>query len=70
MFANAPAVDDVTSTSNAFVAGTWASVDITPLITGNGSFNIALTTTSSTAFNLASRESGVNAPQLIIETIP
>jgi len=63
-------MDGVSATSGAFGSGAWTTVDITPLITGNGTFNIALTTTSLTAFSLASRESGVNAPQLIIETAP
>jgi hypothetical protein len=67
---NAPSMDGVTATSGAFGTGAWTSVDITPLITGNGSFNLALTTTNATAFSLASREAGANAPQLIIETAP
>lgn len=45
-------------------------VDITPLISGNGVFNMTLTTTNNTAFSLASRESGAKAPQLIIEMLP
>jgi hypothetical protein len=45
-------------------------VDITPLVTGNGSYNFGLTTTGTTAFSLASREAGVNAPQLVIEMVP
>jgi hypothetical protein len=69
-YGNAPAYDSVTSTSGSFGTGVWTTVDVTPLITGNGTFSIALTTTSSTAFSLASRESGANAPQLIIETSP
>ncbi|HJR79382.1 MAG TPA: DNRLRE domain-containing protein [Anaerolineales bacterium] len=67
---NAPAMDGVAATSGAFGTGVWATVDITPLVTGNGSYNLALTTTSSTAFSLASRETGANAPQLVIETAP
>ena len=67
---NAPAMDGVSATSGAFGTGVWTTVDITSLITGNGTYNIALTTTSGTAFSLASRESGVNAPQLIVETGP
>jgi hypothetical protein len=67
---NAPAMDGVSAASGAFGTGVWTTVDITPLITGNGTFNIALTTTSGTAFSLASREAGANAPQLIIETGP
>jgi hypothetical protein len=69
-YSNAPAVDGITGTSGPFGAGVWTTVDITPLITGNGSFNLALTTTNTTAFSLASRESGANAPQLVIETVP
>jgi hypothetical protein len=67
---NAPATDGVTGTSSSFSAGVWTTVDVTPLLTGNGTYNIALTTTNATAFSLASRESGANAPQLIIETVP
>ena len=67
---NAPAMDGVTATSGPFGASAWTTVEITPLITGNGSYNLALTTTSGTAFSLASREAGSNAPQLIIETVP
>ncbi len=69
-YSNAPAVDSVTGTSGSFGASVWTTVDITPLVTGNGSFNLALTTTNTTAFSLASREAGANAPQLVIETIP
>ena len=39
----------------------------TSFITGNGSFNLALTTTSSTAMSFSSRQ-GTNPPQLVIET--
>jgi len=67
---NAPAMDSVTVTSGSFGAGVWTTVDITSLVTGNGSYNFALTTTSGTAFSLASRETGANAPQLVIETAP
>jgi hypothetical protein len=66
----APAPDGVIGTSGAFGTGAWTTVDITPLVTGDGSFSIVLTTTNNTAFSLASRESGANAPQLIIETTP
>jgi hypothetical protein len=67
---NAPAMDIVTATSGSFGAGAWTNVDITQLVTGNGTYNFALTTTSGTAFSLASRESGAHAPQLVIETAP
>ena len=69
-YSNSPAVGDVTATSGPFGSGVWITVDITPLITGNGTVSIALTTTNNTAFSLASREAGTNAPQLIVETSP
>jgi hypothetical protein len=69
-YSNAPAVGAVTSTSGAFGTGIWTAVDITPLVSGNGTLNLALTTTNATAFSLASRESGANAPQLVVETSP
>jgi hypothetical protein len=67
---NAPAMDGVIATSGAFGTGVWTTVDITPLVTSNGALNLALTTTNATAFSLASREAGANAPQLVIETTP
>jgi hypothetical protein len=69
-YSNAPAVNGPTGVSGSFGSGVWTTVDITSLITGNSTFSIALTTTSNTAFSLASREAGANAPQLIIEMAP
>jgi len=66
---NAPALGNSAGSSNGFTAPVWTIVNITSLVTGNGTINLALTTSSSTAISLASRESGTNAPQLIIETI-
>jgi len=68
-FNNAPSVGNAAGSSNGFSGGVWTTVDITSLVTGNGTINIALTTSSSTAVSLASRESGANAPQLIVETL-
>jgi hypothetical protein len=67
---NAPAFGNVKTTSGPFTAPVWITLDITSLITGNGTYSIALTTTSATAFSFGSRESGVTAPQLIVETSP
>jgi hypothetical protein len=66
-FNNAPAVGGVLGSSGSISSGTWKTIDVTSFITGNGTFNLAVTTNSSTAISLASRESA-NAPQLIIET--
>ena len=45
----------------------YRTIVVTPLITGNGTYSIALTTASSTALSLASRQS-TNRPQLVITT--
>jgi hypothetical protein len=69
-YSNAPAVGPVLGSSGAVTTGAWTSVDVTSYITGNGSWNLALTTTGATAISLASRESGATAPQLVIQTGP
>jgi predicted outer membrane repeat protein len=67
---NAPPLGGTLGSSGLFGANAWISIDVTSYITGNGTYNLALTTPGSTAVSLASRESGANAPQLIIETAP
>jgi hypothetical protein len=66
---NAPPIGSSAGSSGAFSGGVWTTVDITSLVTGNGTLNIALTTSSSTAVSLASREAGANAPLLIVDTL-
>ena len=51
--------------SGKIAAGTWTSVDVTSAITGNGLVSFGLSTTSSTAVSLSSREGQV-PPQLVI----
>jgi hypothetical protein len=67
-YSNAPAIGNLLGTSGGFSAGFWTSVDITPYITGNGTYNVGLTVPGVTAISFASREAGTTAPQLIIET--
>jgi hypothetical protein len=67
---NAPALGSTLGSSGSFGAGVWISMDVTAYVTGNGTYNLALTTPGSTAVSLASRQSAANAPQLIIETVP
>jgi len=66
---NSPTVNSTTAGSSGPVstAGTWVNIDITSLVPGNGLISMAITTTSSTNISLASRESGANSPQLIIQ---
>jgi hypothetical protein len=65
---SAPPIGALAGSSGKVTLGTWTSVDVTSLITGNGTFSLALNTTNDTALSLASRESGANSPQLVVET--
>ena len=67
VYTNAPGFDATSSgASGPLTAGNWYTVDITSLVSGNGTYSIALVTSSTTAMSLTSRES-VSPPQLIVE---
>jgi RHS repeat-associated protein len=63
---NAPGLGGSLGTSGSFSTG-WTSVDVTAYITGNGTYNFAFSTGSSTNISFSSRE-GANAPKLVIQT--
>jgi hypothetical protein len=65
---NAPSGGTLLGSSGNFGAGNWTSVDVTSLITGNGIYDFALTTTSTVTLNFNSRDASQNEPQLVIET--
>ena len=62
-----PAVG-ATATSGGVAAGTTTSLDVTRLVTGNGTFSFALASSSATAISWQSREATANRPQLVVET--
>ena len=66
---NAPAYSPtVTAASTSYPANVWISLNVTPLVTGNGTYSFALTTPSGETM-LASKEGGTaTAPQLLIQT--
>jgi parallel beta-helix repeat protein len=64
---NAPAVGNILDSSGPIPAGSWVTLDVTSYLTGEGSYNFGVTTPGTTAISLASRESGLNSPQLIID---
>jgi chitodextrinase len=65
-YANAPAFGGVVGASETF-SSSVDEIDVTPLVTGNGAFSVALTTPGSTRITYASRETGAQ-PELVIET--
>jgi acid phosphatase type 7 len=66
---NQPAIDGPTLGSLGSVSkNNWYEVDVTSLVTGNGTFSIGGTSTSSDGAYYNTRESGANGPQLVITT--
>ncbi|HUR13676.1 MAG TPA: DNRLRE domain-containing protein [Mycobacteriales bacterium] len=65
--ASAPAVGTSLDVATGLASGAWAELDVTAGITGNGSVSLVLTTDSTTAASLSSRE-GTDPPQLLIDT--
>jgi beta-glucanase (GH16 family) len=68
-FASAPKMGKVIAKSNQVDNGHWVSIDVTDLLKGSdsGKISLALTTEDKTQINLAARESGSHAPQLIVQ---
>lgn len=64
-YRNMPGALAVTDSSGPFSSNTWVEWNVTALVNGTGQVSFALTSTSSTATNLASRESA-NKPQLVV----
>jgi parallel beta-helix repeat protein len=64
-FSNAPGFGGTVVASGAFPAGGYVEVDVTSLITGNGTYSLALIGPGSTAVSLASRESAT-PPELVV----
>lgn len=68
-YSNAPPVGEVVGSSGPFDGGTWTSVDVTPLLTGNGEVSVALTTTNRLGLTrYDSRETGSTSPKLALVT--
>ncbi len=65
VYGNRPATGEVVGSSGRVTAGTWTEVDVTSLVVGNGLLSLALTSLSTTATSLASRES-TNRPELVV----
>ena len=62
----APALGSLLVSSSSFPIG-WVTLDVTSYVAGNGTYSLGVTNLSSTAISMASRESGANSPQLIID---
>jgi hypothetical protein len=68
-YANAPVVGPVVATSGAVSRDAWISVDVTAAVQGQGTVSLAMDASGSSANVYASRETYLNAPQLVVETL-
>jgi Calcineurin-like phosphoesterase len=66
-YSNAPAIGAQIGATGALTAGTWATVDVSAKVLGNGSYSFALTTGTTSARLFDSRQAA-NPPQLVLET--
>jgi hypothetical protein len=65
----APALGGVVGRGPNIVVSTWASVDITGAVTGNGTVEFGLTTARTANNKFASRESSANPPTLVVTAV-
>jgi hypothetical protein len=65
----APAPGPVVAVSGPFSGDSWTSVDVTRLVSGDGAVDLVLTSDDGSTNLYASRETGVTAPQLVVETV-
>ncbi len=68
-YATAPTPGPVVASSGPVARDGWTSVDVTPLVHGDGVVDLVLTGNDRFAAMYASRETGVTAPQLVVETV-
>ncbi|HEX2089782.1 MAG TPA: DNRLRE domain-containing protein [Actinomycetota bacterium] len=69
-YSNAPSFSSSrTGSSGAFAASRWTSVDVTPAVSGNGTYSFAVLTSSATRIRFSSRQ-GDRPPRLVVETGP
>ncbi len=66
-YPQAPGLSSVIASSGPIEEGTWVTFDLSEFVTGEGSYSFAITTLSTRSISLASHESGINAPQLIVD---
>ncbi|PWR06676.1 hypothetical protein DKT69_36485 [Micromonospora sicca] len=64
---NAPPIDNTSiAATGRTTTGTWVTLDVTPLVSGNGTFTVGLTSTGASASSYGSRESST-APLLLLD---
>lgn len=68
VYNNAPTIGSVLNASGAVTTSSWAEIDVTSYITGDGLYSFGVTTTSNNPIRFRTKEASSNSPQLVIET--
>jgi chitodextrinase len=63
----APAMGSLLGSSPTFNSGSWVTIDISPYVTGEGTYSFGITTPGSSTLSFAAKESGTNAALLVID---
>jgi hypothetical protein len=66
---NQPAIESTPIATSPVTAAGWVTVDISSAITGNGTYDLELVSSSTTASAFSSREATTNQPDLVITTV-
>ncbi|MDX6538867.1 MAG: hypothetical protein QOI71_477 [Gaiellales bacterium] len=67
-YTNRPLVGALIGSAANFATNSWTTVDVTSVVKTAGTYSFEMNATSTTLKKYASRESGANAPQLVLET--
>ena len=65
-FNNAPAIGPEIISVDKVNKGQWVELDVSSIITSDGTYTLAITTTSNRNTNFSSREADNNTPQLVV----
>jgi hypothetical protein len=65
---NKPSLTGAAVNSGGHGGAAWVTVDVTSLISGDGSYSLALVSSNAKAVSYPSDESSTNRPQLVVET--
>ncbi|WP_426503119.1 DUF7594 domain-containing protein [Dactylosporangium sp. McL0621] len=68
-YTNAPAMGAEVGAGPNIAVNTWASIDITAAVAGNGTVGLGLTTARTGTNKVASRESAATPPTLVVKTV-
>jgi chitodextrinase len=63
----APTLGSLLSSVSSFTSGSWVILDVTPFVTGEGTYSFGITTPGSSTLSFAAKESGANAAQLVVD---